>query len=123
MPLYGAVQSGSNLTSVEPGESYTLFNAETLTAPQSSIAFLRGYTPGAGQPAGIVFTVHFAAASPTATVAIQASNGDSDLLYQTVGSIVNVQNGYYADAGNFKYYRAQLVSQSSGGALTVIAQR
>jgi hypothetical protein len=121
MPNYGIPQVGGVLASVLPGDTYTLFNAETPTAPQSSVAFARGYTPGTGASAPILFTVSFANASPTAQVDIMASNVDADSQYQVVNSVVNSQLGFYQDAGNFAYYRARLTS-GSGGALTVIAK-
>lgn len=118
MPLYGSPQGP---VAAIPGDTVVLFNAETLTAPSNSIALNRATGPG-GYPAGIVFTVHFAS-SPTAVLTIQGSNQDTDSWYQTLWTNAGTQNDYYADQGNFAFYRAHLESQSGGGAVTVVAQR
>jgi len=98
-----------------------LFNAESPTAPQASIAFARAYSPAANDE-GITFEVIFASA-PTAAVAIQGSNVDSDADYINLTTFTNQQFGSYTDTQRFAFYRAKLTSYSSGGALTVIAQR
>jgi hypothetical protein len=121
MPNYGVAQVGGTVTAVYPGDTYVLFNAETPTAPQASVAFNRAPS-GWESPGGIIFTISFANTTPTARVDIEGSNVDSDAQYQSLAQIINLQNGYYSDAGTFAYYRAKLVS-GSGGALTVIAQR
>ena len=95
-----------------------LFNAEVLAAPVASIPFLRALS----QDSGTTFTIGFAAA-PTASVAIQGSNVDLDAQYQTLYTSSNKQVDGYTDIGRWRYYRAILLSQSAGGALTVIAQR
>ena len=128
MPNYGTPQAGFNqtspglnLTTLLPGDRLALFNAETPTAPQASVAFARGYAPQ-GQPPRITFTVAFAA-QPTAVVQIQGANQDLDAQYQTLfSSAVNDQTSSYVDNGCFAFYRARLDSQTAGGALTVIAQ-
>lgn len=125
MPNYGVAQAGSpggnNLTEIQPGDLFYLFNAESPTAPQASVAVAMGYVPNnaSGQ---VVFTVHWAAA-PTAALVIQGSHVDVDAQYQTLTTFTNVQDGYYADVGGFAFYRAKLSSQSAGGAVTVIAKR
>lgn len=121
MPNYGTLQSGGGVTAVAPGDSMVLFNAESPTAPQASIAFARGIGI-TGQPSGIVFTAKWAAA-PTATLAIQGSNADVDADYQTLNTVTNSQYANYADVGNFLFYRGKLLTQSAGGAVTLIAQR
>jgi hypothetical protein len=129
MPNYGIPQSGSqlppnqglNLAVINPGDSIVLFNAESPAAPQPSVAFARGVGP-MNIPAGIVFTISFAAA-PTDSLVIQGSNQDIDSQYQTLYTSTNKQTDFYADLGEFLFYRAKLVSQSAGGAVTVIAQR
>ena len=121
MPNYGIVQAGGTLpTALQPGDSMYLFNAESPTPPQASVAFARGFDP-AGSSAPIVFTASWAV-SPTAVLNIQASNVDADAQYITLGTI-NASPGYYSDQGGFAFYRAQLASQSVGGAITVRVQR
>ena len=119
MPLYGALLPGGGPTALGPGDSIALFNAETPTAPQASMAISTAFSY---EQKNIVFTTSFAAAA-TAVVVIQGSNVDVDGQYQTLYTSTNKQGDYYADYGGFKYYRAQLVSYVAGGALTVLAQR
>jgi hypothetical protein len=129
MPLYGVPQSGPNatnsglnLTSLAPGDGpFYLFNAETLTAPQASVAFARATAFG-GADNGTTFNIRFAAA-PTAVVVIEAANVDVDANYVSVFTLTDTQIGAYTDIGRSCFYRARLVSQSGGGALTVTAQR
>ena len=129
MPNYGVAQAGSqlppnqglNLSVINPGESIYLFNAESPAAPQASVAFCRGVGP-METPAGLVFTIKFATA-PTDSLVIQGSNTDLDGDYQTLFTSTNKQYDYYADIGEFLFYRAKLVSQSGGGAVTVLVQR
>lgn len=122
MPNYGVAQAGGVLTCVETGDNYTLFNAETLTAPQASVAFCPAFPADGGQRPSIMFTIHFASA-PTSRVAIQGSNVDVDAQYVDLVLSDNLQDDFYGDFGSFRFYRARLVTQSAGGALTVIAQR
>ena len=122
MPAYGVTQAGGSPTALQPGDSMYLFQAETPTAPQASVAFARGYNPGGGGSSPIVFEATWAVA-PTAVLNIQGSNVDSDGAYITLGTITSTSPGYYADAGGFAFYRVQLASQSVGGAITVRVQR
>jgi len=120
MPNQGTVQGGGVLTVVNAGDQITLWNAETPVAGAASLNFNRGSDPVAGQPNVIVFAISFATA-PTAVVEIQGSN---DLVnWNTLYTSTNTSPDYYGDAGGFAFYRALLVSQSGGGAITVIAQR
>lgn len=121
MPLYGVAQAGGVLTAIQPGDSITLFAAETLTAPQASVAFNRGYSPSATD-AGTTFQILFASA-PTSTLAIQGSNLDVDADYVTLYTSTSKQQDGYTDIGRWAFYRAKLLTQSGGGAVTVIAQR
>lgn len=113
MPNYNAAQPGGSLTSVPPGTPFTLFNAESPAAPQASIAFARAYSPN-GSPAGMVFHVQAA----TGTVNIQGSNVDTDAAYQTLHTTTNLANDFYADLGEFAFYRAQL--SAGAGPITVL---
>ena len=130
MPNFGIPQAGSfgppnaglNVTELQPGDFYYLFNAESPTAPQASVAIATGYCPGGGLGAALMFTADWAT-SPTAEIDIQGSNTLLDADFILVGSIVNQQHGYYADGGGFRFYRAYLASQSAGGAVTVIVKR
>jgi len=127
MPKYGIPQAGSfpnsgqNLTTVMPGDTFTLISAtDSFTAPQASVAFCRGAAPGTGIASPIVFQAVWAS-TPTAEVDIQASNTDVDGDYVKVGAITT-QAGYYADGGGFQFYRAYLASQSAGGVVVVTAK-
>ena len=116
----GPPNEGLNLAVLIPGDVYFLFNAETPTAPQASVAFARGLGPN-GQKGPILFTISFAS-SPTAVVEIQAADTDLDANYQTVFTSTSTQLDNYSDLGLFSFYRAKLVSQSGGGAITVKAE-
>lgn len=126
MPIYGIPQSGSfpnaanNLTTVQPGDTFVLFSAESPTPPQASVAFCRGQAPGTGVASPIVFQATWAT-TPTAQMDVQGSNTDVDAAYLSLGSITT-QDGFYSDAGGFRFYRGRLVSQSGGGAVTLIAK-
>ena len=121
MPLYGVAQAGGVLTAVYPGEHFVLFNGtETPAAGVKSVAFNRAKGPLGPLPQ--VFTATFAAA-PTATVVIQGSNDDVDAHYQTLSGNITTQTGYYADLGEFAFYRAVLSAYASGGMPAVTVQR
>jgi|SRR5580658_897777 hypothetical protein len=117
MPAF--VSGPANFTDLEVGESLYLFNAETLTAPQASIAFSRAYSPS-GMDAGITFQM-FYAASPTAVLIIQGSNDGVNWINLYTSN--NEQSDNYTDNTRWAFYRAYLSSQSGGGAVTVLAQR
>lgn len=127
MPLFGIPQAGGQLTSVVPGTTLTLFAAtDTVTAPQASIAFSRGYSPGAGG-FPITFQIGFAA-TPTAVTQILATNvyqypGKAFVLtdWTVVYTSTNLQTDSYTDIGVSLCYCAYVVSQSGGGAITVVA--
>lgn len=131
MPNYGVAQAGpnstpaQNLTVVSPGDTFTLFNAESPAPPQASVVFVRGLGPTL-QPAGMVFHIEFAA-SPTASVEILGSHkapaanftlADWNVLYTST----NKQTDLYADLGEFTYYCVYVVSESAGYPLTVIVR-
>lgn len=126
MPPYGIPQAGGQLTSVIPGTTLKLFNAESITPAQASIAFSRGYAPGGSGGFPITFQIEFAAV-PTAVTQILATN-----VYQYPGKVfnlaewtvvytsTNLQTDAYTDAGASMFYCAYVVSQSAGGVITVI---
>ena len=127
MPIYGVAQAGSNPTAglnlsvVQPGDSYVLFNGEVITPPQASVAFVRGNSISESDQ-GMTFQMSFATA-PTAVLVIQGSNVDLDAAYETLWTSTNTQYDNYTDTTRWTYYRAKLVSQSAGGAVTVRVQR
>ena len=102
-------------TAVSPGEELTLFDGtETPTAGLTSASFVRA--PGPTQvPAPMLFTIHYAAGVPNATVLVQASNIDAEANYQTLKTSTNLQDDYYQDAGNFLFYRMKMSAYVSGG--------
>lgn len=125
MPNYGVAQAGSNdppnqglnLTELIPGDKFTLFNAESPTAPQASVAFNRGPAVGTITPSPLVFTI----AAASGTVDIQASNQDVDATYQSQNTSTSLAHDSYSDQGIFAYYRAKLTAGT--GPVTVIVQR
>lgn len=105
-----------------PGDVLVLFNAETLAAPQASIAISIGPALGGGY-APLTFDIEFSAAAVTATTLIQGSMSDVDSAYQTLYTSTNLQQDNYVDFGKFRFYRAKLSSQSAGGTVTVTVSR
>lgn len=130
MPLYGVAQSGYsatsglNLTSIVPGDSYTLFDGtETPASGLKSVAFSRGPAPG-GADNGISFDI---SGMPSGSVIdIQAANQDVDGSYSSVsGSLTPDASGHatYTDVGRSAFYRAVLTTYTTGAMSVVKAQR
>lgn len=123
MPSYGS-QTPIGLF---PGDiPYSLFAAETPTAPQASQVIARGPSPSRSDQ-GITFDIEFAS-SPTDSLQVLGSNvvpkssftsGDWNTLYTSS----NKQKDSYTDTARFRFYSVYLASQSGGGAVTVIASR
>lgn len=127
MPKYGDLPSavgatGQSATMLIPGDVLVLFNAETITAPEASIAIAIGPNPGGGY-APLAFDIEFSAAVVTASTLIQGAMNDVDPAYQTLFTSTNLQQDNYGDLGKFRFYRAKLASQSAGGTLTVTVSR
>jgi hypothetical protein len=114
MPNYGTVGP----VAVYPGQQYAMFNAESPTPAQASASV----TIPKHTNVPIAFTVAFAT-SPTDSLVIQGSMVDVDASYQTLYTSTNTQKDVYLDYGKFQFYRANLASQSGGGAVTVIIKR
>lgn len=120
MPNYGSGTNGSPIA-IAPGDRVALFAAESPTAPQASVAICPFPNFVGGPPRSLVFTISWAAAPTTAVLQIQGANDDLDASYNAnvLHTTTNTQNDFYADLGQFAFYRAKLVSQSAGGAVTV----
>jgi hypothetical protein len=131
MPNYGDLPGGvgattAGPTSIAPGDALTLFNNETLVAPQASIVAARAESPSHADQ-GITFFMEFAAA-PTSSLQILGSNKPPAAVFNLndwviLATSTNKQQDSLNDVGRFAYYCAYLASQSAGGKLTVIAQR
>ncbi len=123
MPNYGVPQAGGVLTSLQPGDGiFYLFDNESPTEGQASVAFCRSFSPG-GDDAGSTFVIDWASA-PTGVVTIEASNQDVDADYQTIWTwSANNQHDNYTDIVRFKFYRAKVVSVDAGLPVTVTVQR
>lgn len=120
MPLYG--DTTKSPVALIPGQNLKLFDAETPSAGQSSIAFNRSPAPGDQVPSPIVFTFAFASA-PTAVVTVQGSNDNVEANFQDLYTSTSLQHDFYADQGIFAWYRYHCVSYSAGGAFTGAVQR
>lgn len=130
MPSYGVAQSGYsatsglNLTSIVPGDSFTLFDGtETPVQGMKSVAFSRGASPS-GADNGTSFDI--SGMPSTAVVDIQAANIDVDSAYSSVsGNLTPDTNGNatYTDVGRSAFYRAVLTTYVSGAMPVVRAQR
>lgn len=129
--LYGTPQSGFNpapdaglnLTCLVPGDHLTLFDGtETPVQGIKSVAFSRGYSPGASDN-GTTFTVY--GMPSTATIDVQVSNDDVDGHYVTVNTISPDANGngFYTDIGRAAFYRVTLSAYASGAMPVVKVKR
>ncbi len=126
--LYGVAQAGyngppnqgKNLTSIIPGDSYTLFDGtETLADSLTSVAVNRGTSPGFTDN-GITF--YMTGATTGTHVDIQGSNIDADADYLTLATLngdASGGNDAYTDVGRAAFYRAK-VSASGGGAMPIV---
>jgi len=119
MPLYGTIP----VPALSPGDSFTLFDAESVTAPQASAAVAMAYKEGTGTPQ-IAVSISFAS-SPTDVVSIQTANEDVDAAYVTVSGShsSNTSPDIMQLAVAAKFVRAIVASQSGGGAVTVVLRR
>jgi hypothetical protein len=116
--------NGPLTVSIGVGDRIPLFSVkDSLTAPVNSI--VASISQSGPTVRGVrQFTINFASA-PTAVVEIFGSNNypsssgpdpNGFLLYTST----NMQNDQYLDGTAYRFYWAKLVSQSGGGALTVI---
>ena len=120
LPLTGA-GSGVPATVLSPGDQEYLFQNESPTAPQLSIAISRS-SGSTGVPSGIVFAVK----CPSGTVLILGANVDTPAEWALAAgnplhTSTNAAYDYYEDIGNFAFYCCQL--SAGTGPVTVIAQR
>jgi hypothetical protein len=125
MPVFNA---NDRLTYCIPtGDSIQLFSStDTLAAGNQSIVVCI-QQPGPGVRGVRQFTIHFAS-SPTDVVEILGSNlaptsAGPDPAGFVLYTSTNTQNDQYEDGNAFIFYWAKLVSQSGGGALTVIMKQ
>jgi hypothetical protein len=120
MPLFNGF--ANNLaTAVYCGDRITMFAAETLTAPATSIVIAIG--SAAVAVTEITFQSHFAT-SPTASLAVYGSNyyptssGPTNGLLQ---GTITTQDASVTVQSIYEFYWCVLNSQSGGGALSLIA--
>jgi hypothetical protein len=125
MPVFNA---NDRLTySIPIGDSIQLFSStDTLAAGNQSIVVCV-VQAGPGVRGIREFTMNFAS-SPTAVVEILGSNiaptaSGPDPAGFVLYTSTNTQADHYEDGTAFTFYWAKLVSQSGGGALTVIMQQ
>ncbi len=116
-PLSVSVCSGTTIVLFDPV-------ADSLTAPVSS----RIIAPVDSGPVArnlITFQIQFTAVSPTDQVLIFGSNTPPTTAGMTnpvtLYTSNNLQSDSYSDNLAFAFYQAKLISQSAGGALSVIA--
>lgn len=114
MPVYGVAQAGGQLTSVIPGNGFTMFNGtETAVQGLRSVAFSRGYSPS-GDDAGSTF---YASGMPSGSVIqIQGSNTDLEADYLVIGTLTPDTNGNaaYTDIGRAAFYTGVLSTYTTG---------
>lgn len=119
MPNY----SSSATRAILPGDEVTLFDGETVTAPQASIAVAMAYKEASGVPT-VSVSIGFAS-SPTDVVAVQTANEDVDSAYVTVANAesTNTENDIFQTQIAAPFMRLMVVSQSAGGAITATVRR
>ena len=121
--LYGTLQAGGVITTVGPSDQLTLFSGtEAPSSGIKSVAFARGYNPGAGES---VVTFYVSGLGASNVVEIEGSNTDVDGDYFVLSTITPDANGNgaYSDSGQALYYRAVLSTYVSGGMPVVTVQR
>ncbi len=132
--VYGTAQSGSNpppnqglnLTSLEVGERIILFSGtETIATGLKSVAFARGYSPGAGDN-GITFNISGMATGTT--VDVQVADVDLDASYTSVvtmspSTTPDTGNAAYTDVGRSAFYRLYVSAYTTGAMFIGTAQR
>lgn len=121
MPLFNPVRPGALAVSV--GETFVLFAAtDTLTAGSLSAVFTVADSGPVPRQA-IGFTFNFTTA-PTAVVELLGSNTMPTASGPQNGVVLytstNQPQDKFLDSNSFAFYWALLVSQSAGGALSLI---
>lgn len=135
MALWGVAQSGPNvisslnLTSVVPGDVFSLLDGtEVIVTGSKSVAFSRGQGI-AGTDAGSSFFITGCANSTQIT--IQASNGTPtdptlatlDASFLDLPGGVFTGNNSYTDVGRAAFYRVKVVVFAAGDVPVVIVKR
>jgi hypothetical protein len=107
---------------VYPGDVVFPFNAESPAPPQASQQFALGPTVGGSGPGGrvVVWQISFASAPGAVNAVLQAADVDADPNYQNLDTSTNTA-GERRQVANVqaRFLRVRLVSQTSGGAITV----
>lgn len=118
MPNYA-----SSLTrAISPGDIVTLFDAETVTQGESSIAVAIPPIPGQGAPQFSLY-LHFASA-PTAVTTVQVANADADADYVGTGTnSTNKQTDQLNFTSNAPFLRINVGTFSAGGVMTATLYR
>lgn len=118
MPVYGTAYSGSNVTSLGPGEALKLFDGtETAAAGLASIPF----TPVTGINPNRTYTV---TGAPTSGCSVAIQNSNDGTNWGTFASLTPDSTGYasYTDSGTANFYRVTLATYSSGPMPVVIVK-
>jgi len=106
------------------GDTINLFTASDVVAPGNNSRVIALLDAGPDSRQAISFQIVFATA-PTAVVEIFGSNFPPTSAGPVNGIVLftstNTQNASYTDNSSFRFYWAQLVSQTAGGALQVLA--
>lgn len=121
-PFNGLGVTSCPATSICSGVQLTMVNAETPAAGYVSIVLSRALD---SQDKAVTFTVSWAS-SPSATVEILGSNIAPTVNgFDPNGFIVatGATQSWEASDGLYRFYQVKVAAYSSGGALTVIAQR
>lgn len=114
--------SSNQTRAITPGSVATLFDGETVTQGESSIAVAVPANPGGGA-AQFSLWLSFAAA-PTDAVTVQGANADEDGNYvNTATSSTNKQVDRVDFTCNAPFVRVNVGTFSAGGKLTATLYR
>jgi hypothetical protein len=118
MPNYNASAAPATLY---PGDVGFAFNAESPTAPQSSVQFALPAFTGSAPDQGwqISWQTSFSAPPSAVNVVLQAADQDADANYSTVDTSTNVNGERRQILVRARFLRARLVSQTGTAAITV----
>ena len=111
-------------TDVRVGESFYLFNNESLTAGENSVVMCRGMVPGAST--GQTTFQWQTAVAPTCSVILYGGNFPPTAGGPQNGFVITTftaQSTTVDDTFGYAFYWAYVTSYAAGGNATLLAQR
>jgi len=121
MPIFNGF--GPLAIQVAGGDTVFLFEATDTIAPGNNSRVITPLDSGPDSRIALNFQIQFSAA-PTAVVEILGSNFPPTPAGPTNGIVLytstNLQSSSYTDNSSFRFYWANLVSQTAGGTLQIL---